>query len=120
MLAIPLGAIAFLAMSETIFQLVRKGPPCMFFMVTGWYCPACGGTRSAEALLHGNIVESLRYHVVVVFSCLLGIAFYIEFSAKLFGKNISLVPRSYILLFVTIGLFLTYFVVRNFIPYLTP
>jgi hypothetical protein len=36
--------------------------PCVFYHVTGLPCPGCGLTRSCIALLHGDAVQSLRYH----------------------------------------------------------
>ena len=29
--------------------------PCLFHLVTGAYCPGCGGTRALLALLHGRL-----------------------------------------------------------------
>lgn len=29
-------------------------PGCPFHALTGWYCPFCGSTRAAYALLHGH------------------------------------------------------------------
>lgn len=57
--------IAFL-ISHTI-GLTGKLPTCYFLTKTGLYCPACGGTRAAEALMHGNIFESVRMHPIVIY-----------------------------------------------------
>ena len=42
-------------------------PPCLFFRLTGLYCPGCGGTRACIALLHGHFLRSLIYHPVVLY-----------------------------------------------------
>lgn len=47
------------------FHLRIFWPPCLFHLFTGYYCPGCGGTRSALALFHGQIVKSIVYHPVV-------------------------------------------------------
>lgn len=39
--------------------------PCLFQMMTGLYCPGCGGTRAVRALLSGHPVLSFLYHPVV-------------------------------------------------------
>jgi hypothetical protein len=39
-------------------------PPCTFKYVTGQPCPSCGMTHSFVFLLHGNVVESLRWNSV--------------------------------------------------------
>lgn len=39
--------------------------PCVFLELTHLYCPGCGGTRAVIALLHGNILQSLRFNPAV-------------------------------------------------------
>jgi hypothetical protein len=41
-------------------------PVCQFHRLTGWNCPGCGGTRSAYALLHGNLPLALRDNALFV------------------------------------------------------
>jgi hypothetical protein len=51
------------------FRFAGKLPGgCMLHNVTGYYCPGCGGTRAVDALLRGNLLLSLRYHPVVVYT----------------------------------------------------
>lgn len=33
-------------------------PPCPFRLLTGWYCPACGGLRMTHDLLHGDLAAA--------------------------------------------------------------
>jgi Protein of unknown function (DUF2752) len=33
-------------------------PRCPFRLVTGWLCPACGGTRMAYDLMHGDFTRA--------------------------------------------------------------
>ncbi|MBK8867092.1 MAG: DUF2752 domain-containing protein [Actinomycetales bacterium] len=40
--------------------------PCPILATTGFYCPGCGGLRSAHALMHGNVAESLSFHPLVL------------------------------------------------------
>lgn len=42
--------------------------PCVFHTVTGYYCPGCGGTRAVAALLHGEFIQSFRFHPMVVYA----------------------------------------------------
>lgn len=39
--------------------------PCMFRLLTGWYCPGCGGTRAFIALISGRIGDSIRLHPLI-------------------------------------------------------
>lgn len=41
------------------------GMPCLFHLLTGFYCPGCGGTRAVRALLTGHPLLSLLYHPLV-------------------------------------------------------
>lgn len=56
-----IGLLALLAASRITL------PPCLFFRLTGLYCPGCGGTRACLALLHGHFLASLIYHPVVLY-----------------------------------------------------
>ena len=41
--------------------------PCLFHVVTGAYCPGCGGTRAFLALLHGRVADSIRLNPLVLY-----------------------------------------------------
>ena len=56
----------------TGFQLSRHMTPCAFHLVTGLYCPGCGGTRATVFLMHGHPLQSLLYHPFVIYCALLG------------------------------------------------
>lgn len=62
-----------LEMIRTLFQGI--GIPCVFHMVTGAYCPGCGGTRAAKALITGHILQSLRYNPVVCYGAAAALIF---------------------------------------------
>lgn len=66
------GAIAFLIVVPLMFLYLKVFVPiyhfpCMMVAVFGLYCPGCGGTRAVSALLHGNILQSLWYHPLVLY-----------------------------------------------------
>lgn len=48
------------ARSEAIF------PRCPFYMLTGWLCPGCGSQRAISALLHVEIMQAIRYNIMLV------------------------------------------------------
>ncbi|MER5643498.1 DUF2752 domain-containing protein [Streptosporangium sp. NPDC002524] len=41
-------------------------PTCPFLMLTGLYCPGCGGLRTVYALVHGDPVTALGLNPFVV------------------------------------------------------
>jgi hypothetical protein len=67
---IVLGACACAAATATLFAFnpAQHGfyPVCLFHRATGLYCPGCGATRAAYALLHGRVLEAMRDNVMFV------------------------------------------------------
>ncbi|MBF0320435.1 MAG: DUF2752 domain-containing protein [Nitrospirae bacterium] len=41
-------------------------PECLFYSLTGLYCPGCGSTRAVHQLLHGNIAAAFKLNSLVV------------------------------------------------------
>ena len=116
--AIPLLVFLFILLFHGLeVNIFTMMPPCRLYYLFGLMCPGCGGTRSMEALLRGDIFTSFRLNPIVIFGILLGILFYAELIMSIFNKKIKLVPRSMVFLWMTIGLFSVFYVVRHFIPF---
>ena len=41
------------------------GIPCIFHLITGFYCPGCGGTRAIKSILHLDFYQAFRYNALV-------------------------------------------------------
>lgn len=52
--------------------------PCLLHLLTGLYCPGCGGTRAVKALLRGKILQSFAYHPIVLY----GVSIYVWFMVS--------------------------------------
>ena len=89
--------------------------PCVFHMFTGYYCCGCGGTRSFFALLQGNILKSLRYNPIVVFGVILLILKWLELIT-----DKKIIPKNRIFWYTVPGIFLFFYIIRNFIPAIAP
>ena len=50
-----------------LIEIIRQGFPCLFHLLTGYYCPGCGGTRAVRYLLRGEIWKSIQYHPLVIY-----------------------------------------------------
>ena len=87
---------------------------CPFLHLFHLYCPGCGGSRAALALLMGNIVGSFLANPTVLF--IAGALVYYEiallrfFLGKIPAKKISLLP-----LYLVLGVFVLHFLLRNFL-----
>jgi len=58
--------------------------PCIFLLITGLYCPGCGGTRAVEALFQGKLLLSVWYHPLVLYTAVLYVAFMGSHTLELF------------------------------------
>lgn len=94
-------------------------PVCPFYKRTGFLCPACGNTRSVRALLNGNLLESVGYNVTPFLLITFIVMLYIELAAYTFGARLYIIPRRYWFLTVFMILLILYYILRNFVPFLT-
>ncbi len=62
-------------------------PQCQFNMLTGLYCPGCGGTRAAIAFFSGHWLKSFLYHPFVPYCGILYIAFMVKGTLAVLAKE---------------------------------
>ncbi|MEU6081931.1 DUF2752 domain-containing protein [Streptomyces sp. NPDC047108] len=70
-MAAPLGALAAVVGAFGYVGAVDPGEPghypvCPLLHLTGLYCPACGGLRSAHAVAHGDLSAALGANALAV------------------------------------------------------
>lgn len=118
--AVPAAAVLLVIFRDEIVGLVKDSGLCLFHLATGYYCPGCGNTRSAEALLHGKILLALRNNAVLPFLALILLILYIELIFSVAGRPRKILPRKSWFWWMIGGFFAIYLVVRNFIPFLAP
>ncbi len=51
-----------------IFDITTLSYPCLFHRLSGLYCPGCGGTRAARALMEGRLLDSLIQNPIVLYT----------------------------------------------------
>ena len=80
------------------------------------YCPGCGGTRAAIALLKGQLIKSFIYNPYPLFICVLVVRIWctLLYDSFIAGKYRRLItPLSHTEIWVLIFLSLILFIVRN-------
>ncbi|MDO4283068.1 MAG: DUF2752 domain-containing protein [Clostridia bacterium] len=80
-------AIFLLILSVLNINISDINIPCAILEKTGYYCPGCGGTRAVKALLHGDILSSLKYHPLVLYIVIVFGAFMILNTISLIFKR---------------------------------
>lgn len=77
---IGLAVLVALMLADRFFpmQMGRIKLPCMFNVITGYYCPGCGGTRAFKALLGGHLIKSFTYNPIVLY----GMGLYVWFMGS--------------------------------------
>ena len=80
---VPVGILGFLLYDKIILHYFA-GIPCVLYYFLGIYCPGCGGTRAVEALLDGEILQSLWYHPLVLYSVILFVGFMLTHTLERF------------------------------------
>lgn len=116
---LPVVCLLLFLSRTLLLRLSRAFPMCTFYEQTGFLCPACGNTRSVRALLKGNIVESIGYNATSVILLIFSLMFYIELALYAFGVKLHIIPRNYCFLVVFLIMLISYYIFRNFIPFLT-
>ena len=57
------GGLAYLGTHDP--NVAGSYPQCVLYRLTGIYCPACGGTRAAYDLLHGDVAGAFARNPAV-------------------------------------------------------
>jgi Protein of unknown function (DUF2752) len=57
------GGLAYLGTHDP--HVAGAYPACVLYSATGIYCPACGGTRAAYDLMHGDVAGAMARNPAV-------------------------------------------------------
>ena len=95
-------------------KIVGKAIPCIFNVITGWYCPGCGATRMCLALLRFDFKAAFHYNPVllIILPFLLEIYLSNRINYVKTGKNINSKLEDILLIVILVAL-LVFCVIRN-------
>ena len=86
--------------------------PCIFYEITGLYCPGCGVTRMLFSLINLDFYQAFRYNPLVFIILRLYIIYLIiKIIAKLLFKKNLKIPQ--VILNIIIILLILYGILRN-------
>lgn len=90
-------------------------PPCAFRLITGFYCPGCGGTRAVKALLAGDFLSSLRLHPFVPYTALLGTWFMVSQTIERISRGRIKIGMHFrmVYLWIALAVILINWIVQN-------
>jgi hypothetical protein len=55
-------------------------PTCPLLLLTGYYCPGCGGLRAVHDLIHGDFAAALSSNLLVVLAVPVVIALWLDWT----------------------------------------
>lgn len=92
--------------------------PCLWHALTGINGPTCGGTRMFYYLIHGDLVQAARHHLVALVGMLYGLYALIAWTTGwLSGKRLPLWRPSRRAVIIYIAVFLLYATVLRNLPW---
>lgn len=112
-----LAGIFLLGILEKLldFNPLRLLGPCMLHLLTGYYCPGCGGTRAVFSLLEAKPLQSFAYHPIVLYTAVIGGWFMISQTIeRISGGRIRIgMHFREIYLWIALGLIAVNFLLKN-------
>lgn len=91
--------------------------PCLFYKITGLYCPGCGGTRSVQAVLSGHLAASVRYNPIVMYGLIIYLWYMLSNTIEYLSKHRIKIGMKYrdTYFWIGLGIILVFCIIRNFL-----
>ncbi len=101
-----LAGAVYYYFGQTIMHIL---PPCLLYTVTGLKCPMCGGQRAIYQLIHGNLLEALKFNSLLILSIFAG---FLIILRMLYTRSFHIKP---IWIYIYIVLISVFTIIRNII-----
>ncbi len=102
---------AYLALVS--IPVVKLLGQCAFAKLTHLYCPGCGGTRAATALMHFDLLQSLKYNPLVLLLAAVFVYYDVQAFVNIIKKKDRVLKINAKLLYVTAAGVIIFFLIRN-------
>ncbi len=109
------AAAAGIVLRALDIHLTGKIPACVFYKMTGFYCPGCGGTHAVDALLSLHPVRSFLYHPLVLYTAVFGGWYVLSHTIEYLSKGRYAIGMRYrdIYLYAALVLLILNWLIRN-------
>ena len=84
-------------------------PPCLLYTLTGLKCPMCGGQRAVYQLIHGNLLEALKFNALLILSIFAGLLIFLQ---MLYTRSFHI---KLIWIYIYVVLIFVFTIIRNII-----
>ncbi len=97
----------------------RFGLRCLFYELTGLYCPGCGSGRAVLALMHGDWKGAFRHHPLLIPLGLPMLVIFLHEYLRLVFPGLRLKPVFFPqrLAFACLALIVLFWILRNLPPF---
>jgi hypothetical protein len=108
------GAAAWVWVMDPTDAGADYASTCIIKMTTGLDCPGCGGTRAFFYLMHGNLPDAARHHLMAVFAAPFLVWLYVAWTVKhVWGRRIPVPRLSATAISIYLAAWMVFMVVRN-------
>ena len=91
------------------------GIPCIFYEVTGLYCPGCGITRLCVSLFEGDLYQAFRYNPIIFIDVPI---IFILFVLDILFKDKKIIKKiTNVLIIILIVITVIFGVLRNILAF---
>lgn len=113
------AAIAAFTAAIAIFYIYslneNTGIPCIFYLLTGYYCSGCGATRAFRSILHLDFYKALRFNslftIIFPFALIYFISVFISYIVTGSDRVSRKIPKSIPILLILIAII--FGIIRN-------
>ncbi|MFD0819735.1 DUF2752 domain-containing protein, partial [Micromonospora zhanjiangensis] len=108
------AAVGFTLLTDPTTSAPDDPPTCLLKLTTGLDCPGCGGTRAMWYILHGDLADAARHHIIWVFVLPFLLYLYLTWAVRqAFGWRLPQLKVTPLMLGVVLAVWFSFSVLRN-------